>query len=185
MKIFVGRIKNTTDRDACFYIENDHRDICGHLIFSGACYSGYYDEIKQNIENDNVNSFLTREELLEFLDKKDKFQYYIDKLTSYNGVEFKNKIMKEEQEILKKEYNLTDNDIIDILDDYCQDYEDRAIVCGIYENAEQLASEIVCHCYDVDSAVMPYINFEDMGEDILNNDTYLRLSDGRIICYSY
>ena len=142
-KIFVGRIKDVTDRDACFYIEDDHRDICDHLIFQGACYSGYYEEIKEAIENDNVDSFLTRDELLDFLDNKGKFNYYIEKLTSEKGLAYRKNIMTEEHEMMKNDYNLTDEDIEYILDNYNLDYEDRAIIGAVYDDTYEAGYEYV------------------------------------------
>lgn len=188
-KIFVGRIRDITDRDACFYIEDDHRDICDHLIFQGACYSGYYEEIKKHIENNNVDSFLTREELLDFLDNtkdnKGKFDYYIEKLTSKEGLEFKDKIMKEEHEMMKEDYNLTDDDLKYILDNYTLDYEDRAIIGAVYDDTYEAGYEFVESCYNVPDYLDGYVDYKKFGEDLCENGDYLELDDGRVVYLNY
>lgn len=184
-KIFVGRIKDVTDRDACFYIEDDHRDICDHLIFQGACYSGYYEEIKEAIENDNVDSFLTRDELLDFLDNKGKFNYYIEKLTSEKGLAYRKNIMTEEHEMMKNDYNLTDEDIEYILDNYNLDYEDRAIIGAVYDDTYEAGYEYVESCYTIPDYLDGYVDYKKFGEDLCENENYLELNDGRVVSLYY
>jgi hypothetical protein len=184
-EIFVGRINDISDRDACFYIENDHRDICDHLIFQGACYSGFYEDIKTAIENNNVESYLNKEELLDFLDNKEKFDYYVGKLTSKEGIEFKNKIMEDEHEMLKNDYNLTDEDINYILDNYTLGYEDRAIIGAIYHDTYEAGCEYITSCYTIPDYLDGYIDYEKFGEDLCENENYLKLDDGRVVSLSY
>lgn len=184
-KIFVGRIKDVTDRDACFYIEDDHRDICDHLIFQGACYSGYYEEIKEAIENDYVDSFLTRDELLDFLDNKGKFNYYIEKLTSEKGLAYRKNIMTEEHEMMKNDYNLTDEDIEYILDNYNLDYEDRAIIGAVYDDTYEAGYEYVESCYTIPDYLQGYVDYEKFGKDLCENENYLELNDGRVVSLNY
>ena len=184
-KIFVGRIRDISDRDACFYIENDHRDICDHLIFQGACYSGFYEEIKKAIENDNVDSFLTRDELLDFLDNKGKFDHYVKKLTSEQGLEYRKNIMAEEHEMMKEDYNLTDDDIKYILDNYNLDYEDRAIIGTVYDDTYEAGYEFVESCYTIPDYLEGYVDYEKFGEDLCENENYLELKDGRVVSLNY
>ena len=184
-KIFVGRINDITDRDACFYINKNGRDTGSHLNFSGACYSGFYEDIKTAIENDNVESYLNKQELLDFLDNKEKFDYYIKKLTSKEGIEFKEKIMKDEHEMMKDDYNLTDDDIKYILDNYRLDYEDRAIIGAIYDDTYEAGYEYITSCYTIPDYLDGYIDYEKFGEDLCENENYLELDDGRVVSLSY
>jgi hypothetical protein len=182
-KIFIGRIND--DEIGCFYIEDNHKDICEHYILEGADFSGYYEDIKSAVENDNVESYLNKEELLEFLTNEEKFDYYIEKLTSEEGLKFKEKIMSEEHEAMKEEYNLSDEDIKEILDDYTLDYEDRAIINGICDNTYDLGKEYIESCYSIPDFLDNYIDYEEFGDDLCEeSEFYHKLDGGRVIIYN-
>lgn len=184
--VFLGRIKNCNDRDACAYIERrEHRGIDGKIIIQGACYCGFEHEFREAIINDSFESILTKEELLDLLDNEGRQAIYMDKLLSDEAIEFKNKIMEDEHEMMKADYNLDDEDIERILDYYTLDYEDRAIICAIYEDTYELGEDWVDNCCNVEEWLKQYIDYEKMGEDILENEDYVELADGRIVRLSY
>jgi hypothetical protein len=85
--VFVGRV-NEDDRDCCFYVEEKlHKDINNNLILHGSCWCGYFDEYKKAIEEDQVKSYLTKEELLELINGIN-YDQHIEKLQSEEAKEF-------------------------------------------------------------------------------------------------
>ena len=210
-RIFLGKIKNSDDRDCVKYMEFtgfecDH--YFGGLHISGACFSGGIDEIKDNI--DNFESILTKEELLRLfeLDKMlDDLGYGIEKGSEkYNkGIEILNeyentigkklaseeneklfkKIIEEEKEIMKEEWNLTDKDIEDIFENYYLEYRDRGIINYVYDDVYDLGEEMIDSCYNLDDNIKRYIDYEKFGNDLLLDDYYVELDDGRVVSLNY
>lgn len=183
--VFLARVDEKYEK-RCIYIEEQHhRDIVDNIIFHGASWCGFEETYRMLIENDKFESYLTKEEIIDLLDNKDSYEKYIEKLTSEQGVAFKNKIMEDEHEYLKEQYNLDDEDMANILDSYYLNYEDRDIVCCVYEDAEQLGREMVENCYNVEEPIKEYIDYERLGNDIADGESYLRLKDGRIVEFYY
>lgn len=209
--IFLGKIKNSDDRDCVIYMEFKGFE-CNHyfagLRTSGACFSGRLNEIKDNI--DNFESILTKEELLRLfeLDKMlDDLGYGIEKGSEkYNkGIEILNeyentigkklaseeneklfkKIIEEEKEIMKEEWNLTDKDIEDIFENYYLEYRDRGIINYVYDDVYDLGEEMIDSCYNLDDNIKRYIDYEKFGEDLLSDDCYVELDDGRVVSLNY
>lgn len=210
--MFLGKIKNSDDRDCVKYMEFigfecDH--YFGGLRIDGACSGGSIDEIKDNI--DNFESILTKEELLRLfeLDKMlDDLGYGIEKGSEkYNkGIEILNeyentigkklaseeneklfkKIIEEEKEIMKEKWGLTDKDIEDIFYAYDLEYRDRAIIGYVYSDAFDLGeNEFDCIYYDLDDNIKKYIDYEKFGNDLLSDDYYIELDDGRVVSLNY
>lgn len=210
--MFLGKIKNSDDRDCVIYMEFRGFE-CDHyfagLRTSGACFSGRLNEIKDNI--DNFESILTKEELLKLfeLDKMlDDLGYGIEKGSEkYNkGIEILNeyentigkklaseeneklfkKIIEEEKEIMKEEWNLTDKDIEDIFNAYDLEYRDRAIIGYVYNDAYDLGENEFDNIYNLDDNIKKYIDYESFGNDLLSEyDGYFELDDGRIVYLNY
>lgn len=209
--MFLGKIKNSNDRDCVKYMnfigfECDH--YFGGLRIDGACSGGSIDEIKDNI--DNFESILTKEELLRLfeLDKMlDDLGYGIEKGSEkYNkGIEILNeyentigkklaseeneklfkKIIEEEKEIMKEKWGLTDKDIEDIFYAYDLEYRDRAIIGYVYSDAYDLGvNEFDC-IYNLDDNLKKYIDYESFGNDLLSDDCYVELDDGRVVSLNY
>lgn len=151
---------NENDRDCVKYIDTEEIGAfeCGHyfvgLRINGACFSGYLEEIKeQNFKN--ITTILTEEELkrlFEFdekirelgygivqgdkryqkgLEYKAEIQDIIDKLNGKDNEKLFEKVQEEEKEVLKKEYDLTDEDIDYIFDNYGLEYRDKCIIYKI------------------------------------------------------
>lgn len=209
--IFLGKIKNSDDRDCVIYMEFKGFE-CNHyfagLRTCGACFSGRLNEIKDNI--DNFESILTKEELLKLfeLDKMlNDLGYGIEKGSEkYNkGIEILNKyentigkkleseeneklfekIIEEEKEIMKQEWNLNDKDIEDIFEKYYLEYRDRGIINYVYDDVYDLGEEIIDSCYNLDDNIKRYIDYERFGNDLLLDDCYVELDDGRVVSLNY
>lgn len=205
---------NENDRDCVKYIDTEEIGAfeCGHyfvgLRINGACFSGYLEEIKeQNFKN--ITTILTEEELkrlFEFDEKihelgygivqgdkryqkglkyKAEIQDIIDKLNGKDNEKLFEKVQEEEKEVLKKEYDLTDEDIDYIFDNYSLEYRDRGIICCIWRDIDECAYDEAESMGYVNRGNDRYFDYEAFGEDLLNSEDYLELEDGRIVELSY
>lgn len=211
--LFLCKIKNTNDRDCVKYIEFasfecDH--YFGGIRISGPCFCGFEKELREAVENDfeNVETILTKEEFLKLFSLHDdikalgygiekgseKYQKGMEiieeyqktikaKLLSDENEKLFEKVVKDEKEYVKNEYNLTDDEVDYIFDHYNGDYKDRAIVSYVYDDADDLvANEKFSLGYDK----QPYFDDDAFLRDLLTDDLYyLELESGRIVSYSY
>jgi len=207
--MFLGRIKNSNNRDCVKYMRFEGFE-CGHyfsgLHIYGACFFGGIKELKENI--DNFETILSKKELeyLFELDSKLKdLGYGIEKdsekynqgmqiikefnntigkkLQSEENEQMFKKIIEEEKEIIKQEWNLGDEDIEEIFNNYPYEYRDRAIITCVYAGAYELGESEIDDCFNVEEFIKKYIDFEKFGEDLISNndDRYIELQDGRIV----
>ena len=209
-KVFLYKT-NEDDRDCCAYIDsNPLRFECGHYFGSpnmcGACYCGgtwaNYGEIR---------TVLTEEEyaqLREFSDqirqlgsgiKKGDERYQkgvalceaiqpvYDKLNSEANEKFFAEIVEEETEWLMDEYGLNEDDITDIFDDYILPYRDRSVISYVFRNAEECGREEAESLGYVERGSWSerYFDFEKFGEDLLEEEQYYELRDGRVVYLNY
>ena len=186
--VFVGRVKDD-DRDCCFYVEEKlHKDINNNLILHGACWCGHYESIMEEVEKGNVESFLTQEELMDFLNGNN-YDLYIDKLKGMAGQDFQNTIIQEEKEWLMDRYYLSREDVDCIFDEYYLDYQDRGIVGAIYNDKEELGQEEVWSCgylSNLPDEVAQFFDFEAYGDHLVNyGDCYLELPSGKCVYLMY
>lgn len=156
--VFLGRIMNTNDRDRCAYIDCEYTD---RLRLCGACYSGYEKEFKKKFENGNFESYLSEEQLKDLFENKN-ISEAIEILKSEEAEKFANKIFEDEWEYIEYNYDISNEEIKDILDYYYYSpyhlpYKDRAIISDVWNSAYDLA----------------------------DNENYFRLSDGRIVQLAY
>ena len=210
-KVFLYRVKDTDDRDCCAYIEEKPlRFECGHYfgrpILHGSCYCNSDWELYENIE-----TVLTREEyetLMRFDEEigelgygiksgDDRYkrgvnlcsdvEYIYDKLNSEEAEEFFLKIQESEKEFLMNEYSLDEDEVEDIFDNYYLDYRDRSIIGYVFDNVEDFAYEEAIQCGYVEkgSVTERYFDFEKFGEDLLEDDWYHKLDDGRVVYLNY
>ena len=205
---------NENDRDCVKYLDTEETGAfeCGHyfagLRISGACFSGSLKEIKeQNFEN--ITTILTEEELkrlFEFNEKiselgfgivqgderyqkgleyRAEIQDIIDKLNGEDNEKLFEKVQEEEKEELKDKYDLTDEDINYIFDNYGLEYRDRAVVSCIWRDIYECAYDEADSMGYVNRNNDRYFNYETFGEDLLNSENYLELEDGRVVMLSY
>lgn len=214
--IFLGR-KKVDDRDCCIYMNTDSVSfVCGHcfgnIIFSGACYSGYEEEeIIKEFENNEIETILNKNDIKYLfniqnaieelghnikinderykkgLELQQEFKEFLRKLKTPEAEDFFQKIIKEEKEYCKNEYDLTDKDIDYIFNEYNQDYQDRAIISYIYNDIEEFGREqLEAYYSNIPDSVLTYFDFETFGIDLIFDDyTYIKLEDGRVVSLSY
>lgn len=203
---------NLDDRDCCAYIEaSPMRFECGHyfggVTLHGACYSGHsfapYEDIKTVLTEDEYNQLIKFNEEINSLgyginkgdDKYNKgvelskaIQPVYDKLMSEENDELFEEIFEEEKEYLMDEYSLDEDDIEQIFNHYGLDYKDRSVVGCVFDNTYDLGYEeawSLGYVNNNDSIVERYFDFEKFGEDLLEDEQYLELSDGRVVCLMY
>lgn len=185
------------------------------IILSGACYSGDFDKIleDENVIDEiyqNITTILTVEEFKKLaqynkninslgygLDTKPEKQelahsYYkdieniIQKLESEENQALFEKVKEEEIEHMKEEYNLTDEDIQQIFDNYYLDYKDRGIIGYIYSDTYDLGESLFSeYVGNVPPFVENHFNYESFGESLIDNENYIELDDGRVVSLNY
>jgi hypothetical protein len=202
MKAFMFREIDKDNRDCCSYLDAKYREGVLHLNTCGACF---YGSSTRGLPNyDTIETVLTEEEYnavsdyirvskgilsnFEHLVKNSKpiVEQAIKKLQSDEGKEFFEKIVADEKEYLKEQWNLSDKDIEDIFDAYPYEYKDRAIVGVIYEDYYELgeteALNVGYHLQSIGKIMDRYFNYEKFGEDLVEeNGEYVELDDGRIV----
>lgn len=210
--LFLYREKQADDRDCCAYIEaKNPRWECDHYFggvnLHGACYCG-----KKFPEYEDIETFLTEseyKELIKFdnaihdlgygIKKGDErynkgiklskgVQHIFDKLNSNEAKEFQEYIIESEIEYLKDEYSLSDEDIEKIFNEYYLDYRDRGIVACVFNDSSDLGYEEAWelgYIKNGDTISERYFNYEKFGEDLLEDENYLELDDGRVIRLNY
>lgn len=207
--LFLYRLKNDEDRDACAYIDEiPSKFECGHyfsrVTIQGACYYG-----GDFVAYEDIDTILTKSEykmLLKFSKDIEELKYGIskgderynkgielikniqpiyDKLQSEEAEKFENNIMYDEKEIMMEEWNLSEDDIEEILDNCYLEYKDRAVIGYVYDDVEELAENEIEQCFDVPDFLTNYIDYSKFGEDLLQDEErYKELEDGRIVVYN-
>ena len=183
-----------------------------NVRLKGACYSmGLIKYTKE--EFSNLTTILTYEEYnkiiefnnqlndlgigIEFNDERyikglkliEEIQPIFDKLNSKENEELFNKVIEEEKNFLIEEYNFSNEDVEDIFEEYYLEYRDRAIVGAIFNNTYVLGEEEMWQLGYIDNSnnsfFGKYIDYEAFGEDLLKQEQYYQLEDGRIVCLNY
>ena len=211
-KIFLAKENNTDDRDCVKYIEFSGFE-CDHyfggLHIHGACFCGYEKELREDIKNnyENYTTILSKEDFEHLFDIDDRIRalgYGIEKgsekynegmalineyktsiepkLLSEANEELFDKVIEEEKEFVAEEYDLLRADVDEIFDCYNLEYQDRAIVGYVYDDIDELVEN---EKWNLGYDDCPYFDDEAFAEDLLNDDYYLELSDGRIASYMY
>ena len=115
-------------------------------------------------------------------------QHIFDKLKSSEAKEFQQTIIESEIEYLKDEYSLSDEDIEKIFDEYYLDYRDRGIVGCVFKDSSDLGYEEAWqlgYIKNGDTIAERYFDYEKFGEDLLEDENYLELDDGRVVSLNY
>lgn len=203
--------ENTEDRDSCAYIEvNPMRWECNHyfggVVLHGACYSKHdfasYENIKTILTEDEYNQLVRFNEEINALGysivKGDErynkgvelcnaIQPVYDKLLSAENEELFNEVIEEEKEYMMDEYGFDEDDIEQIFDEYYLDYRDRGIVSCVFGDTYDLGYEEAYSLGYVErnSVAERYFDFDQFGKDLLEEEQYIELNDGRIIYLNY
>ena len=141
-----------------------------------------------NFQYEDVETILTKEEFDTLANRipitKETLQTIIDKLYSDENKKLLNTIVDRELECLKEEYNLSDNDINNIKNDleFKEFYLDRNCICHTYDSYKELGQYIIDEFYDIPQNLQPYFKAENLGYNVVNEDTkYMVMDDKRIV----
>lgn len=189
---FLFKENGTDDRDCVGYVElkslkENHLCIDGKFNVHGACYSR---SLKDSIvDYEDITTILAEEEFKTLCNPEGKdLTSIIEKLESKENAELFEQIIEEEKEYLMDEYGFDEEDIEHIFDEYYLDYRDRGIVGCVFDDAYDLGYEEAYSLGYVDnrnSIVERYFDFEKFGEDLLEEEQYTQLSDGRCVYLNY
>ena len=211
--VFLYREKSADDRDCCAYIDvTAPKFECGHyfggLGIDGACYScsltADYDEVETVLTREEFDTLKVAAERINELgygitegdarykvglEIKRDIAPIMEKLQSDEARKFQDRIIESEMEFLKEEYGLDDNDIEDIFDEYYLDYKDRGCVSCVFNDTEECGYEeawSLGYISPNDSISSRYFDYAKFGEDLVSDDErYLKLNDGRVVCLNY
>lgn len=209
MKYFIGKEKDNDERDVVYYIEFGGFE-CNHYFrgfhLKGACFSGFEKEFKQLFDEGKIESILTTQDIEKLYDinnkladlgfgiekDSDRYKQGIDLLKEFDSIKEKleskeneqlfNKVIEEEKNWCMSEYNLSRSDIDYIFREYNGIYQDRGIISCVYNDFDDMVeSEKWSFGYEK----IPYFDDKAFGEDLLSDDYYLELEDGKIVYLSY
>ena len=181
-KLFFFKENDTNDRDCVKYLEIRR----GMPYVCGACFSGMWGKYPAY---ENVTTILTEDEYNTLChdktaDNEKDISPIFDKLRSEENDKLFEQVQQEEIEWLMNEYNLDEQEVLDIFEDYGESYRDRGIICYVYEDAYDLGYETVCS-YGIgdnyESIMERYFDFKEFGEDLMYDYGYIELNDGRIV----
>ena len=175
----------------CRYIElNDdntiHTDWGGRPIVSNAAYVG---NIREGFDDfDNVETWLTEDVFnrIKYADGNDTFSDVVDMIANGEHKEFEAYIRESEMEMMCNEYELDKEDVEEIIDNYQNDdYFDMNIIANVWDNAYTIAENYIDECCRIESWLKDYIDYDRLGETIVEEGYYYELADGRVVEYNY
>ena len=184
--IILYRIKN--EYDGCRYIELNsdgtiHLDIGGKPIVSNARCWTRIDEDFEDVETWVTEDVFNR---MKNTDGSDTFSDVLDMITNGEHKEFEAYIRESEIEKMCDEYALDEEDVEAVFDNYNNnDYFDISVISYIWNDAYDVATDYVDEFCNIESWIASYIDYDGLGEAIVNDGWYYTLSDGRVVQYSY
>ena len=184
--IILYRIKD--EYDGCRYIElnNDgtiHVDYSGKPIVSNASCVVRIDE-----DFDDVETWLTEDVFnrMKNTDGSDTFSDVADMIANGEHKEFETYVRESEIEKICEEYALDEDDAEEVLYNYNNnDYFDISVISYVWDDAYDVAKNYIDEYCNIESFIANYIDYDGLGEVIVNDDYYYTLSDDRIVEYSY
>lgn len=184
--IILYRIKN--EYDGCRYIElnNDgtiHIDYSGKPIVSNARCSTRIDE-----DFDDVETWLTEDVFnrMKNTDGNDTFSDVVDMIANGEHEEFETYVRESEIKKMYDEYALDEEDVEEVLNNYNNnDYFDISIISYVWNDAYDVAKNYVDECCNIESWLTSYIDFDGLGEAIIEDGYHYELYDGRVVQYNY
>lgn len=211
-KVFLYRIKDSDDRDCCAYIDNNPmRFECGHYfgrpILHGSCYCNSdwknYDEIETVLTESEYKALIQFDAAIGSLGygiDKDSERYQkgmklckeiqavYDKLNGEEAKVFYQKIITEEKRIVMDEYDMTEEQVEAAFNNYPlnHDYQDRSIIGSVFDDASDLGYEeafSLGYIKKDDYISEKYFDYEKFDNDLLEQEEYYELDDGRCIYY--
>lgn len=112
-----------------------------------------------------------------------------NKLNSEENQELFEEVQQEEIQYLMEKYNLSEEDVENIFNEYYLDYRDRSIVGSVYSDSAELGYKEAWqlgYVNDKDWISSKYFDTDKFGEDLVNKSVrYLELDDGRVVSLNY
>lgn len=190
--IFLYRTKAADDRDCCAYVDINQikaHEICcdGKFNIHGACYcsslGGMYAEYAYN----EVDTILTEKQYNRLVNptENDSFEDIITALTSDEAENFFEKIKESEREYISEEYNLSEEEIDCVFDNYSLPYYDRGVIGYVWFDYDELGREYMESCYSIPDFLENYVDYEKFGKDLVDNERYIELPCGWIVEVNY
>lgn len=211
MIVFLYKDLNTDDRDCVKYIDLGRKFECGHYFarinLTGPCFSTSIDY--EHPVYENIKTILTKKEfmqLIEFDIEIGKLGYSIkvgderyqkgmklyediqpvfDKLKSMANKFLFEEIINEERIFMAEEYNLDDKDIDEIFDNYSLEYRDRGIISTVWDSIEDAAYEEAESLDYVNKQNERWFDYKKFGQDLLDGEAYIKLTNGRVVYLNY
>lgn len=181
--VILYRIKD----DECRYIEISNNKI--HLDYEGKPIvnnSRCSTRIRENFED--VETWLTEDVFnrMKNADGNDTFSDVVDMIANGEHEEFEAYIRESEIEKMCDEYGFDEEDVKEVLDNYNNnDYFDMSIISYVWNDAYDVATNYVDECCNIESWLTSYIDFDGLGEAIIEDGYYYELYDGRVVQYNY
>ena len=184
--IILYRIKD--EYNECRYIELDndgaiYLDISGKPIVSNAhCSTRIYENF------DDVETWLTEDVFnrMKNTDGSDTFSDVADMITHGEHKEFETYVRESEIEKMRDEYALDEEDVEEVFNNYNNnDYFDMSIISYVWSDAYDIAENYIDECCNIESWLTSYIDYDGLGEAIIEDGYYYKLYDGRVIQYNY
>lgn len=183
--IILYRIKS--EYNGCRYIELNsdgtiHVDCSGKPIVSNASCSVRIDE-----DFEDVETWVTKD-VFDRMKNGDGETYsdVMDMIANGEHEEFETYVRESEIEKMCEEYALDEEDVEKVLDNYNNnDYFDMSVISYVWNDAYDIAENYVDECCNIESWLTNYIDYEGLGEAIVEDGYYYELYDGRVVQYNY
>ena len=191
--VFLFRTKAADDRDCCAYIDIDdlkavHKGCDGKFNVHGACYSASLGGKYADYQYSEIDTILTENQYNRLVNPADDdlFNDVIEALTSEEAENYFEQIIESEREYIAEEYNLSDEEIDTVFDEYYLPYRDRGIISYVWRNYEDIGIEYAEACGNIPEFLENYIDYESFGEDLVNEaERYIELESGWIVEVNY
>ena len=183
--IILYRIKD--GYHGCRYIELNnngtiHVDCSGEPIVSNAsCWT------RINEDFDDVETWLTKD-VFDKMKNGDREIYsdVIDMIANKEHKEFETYVRESEIEKMCEEYALDEEDVEEVLYNYHNnDYFDMSIISYVWNDTYDIAENYIDEYCNIESWLTSYIDYEGLGEAIIEDGYYYELYDGRVVEYNY
>ena len=183
--IILYRIKD--EYDGCRYIELNsngtiHIDCNGKPIVSNArCWT------RINEDFEDVETWITKD-VFDKMKNGDREIYsdVMNMIANEEHKEFETYVRESEIEKMCEEYALDEEDVEEVLYNYYNnDYFDISVISYVWNDAYDVAENYIDGCCNIESFLTSYIDYDGLGEAIIEDGYYYELYDGRVVEYNY
>ena len=184
--IILYRIKD--EYDGCRYIELNgdgtiDLDTGGKPIVSNANCSVRIGEDFEDVETWLTEDVFNR---MKNTDGTDTFSDVVNMIANGEHKEFETYVRESEIEKMCDEYGFDEDDVEEVIYNYnvC-DYFDISIIVNVWYDAYDVATNYIDEYCNIDSFLTSYIDYDGLGEAIIEDGYYYELYDGRVVEYNY